>query len=80
MRYGSERPSPLRVRRLLRGSRLRDVAGATGLPDVYISQAERGERVLAGRPLLALAAYYQTPADRLTAEMERWLAREAGRA
>lgn len=66
------RPSPLRVRRLLRGARLLDVARATGLPLVYVSQVERGDRPLAGRVLHALARHYQTSADRLVSEMRRW--------
>jgi hypothetical protein len=70
------RPSPLRARRFLRGERLRDTAAATLLPEQYVSQAERGERDLAGRVLHALAIHYQTEATVLVAEMARWRDRE----
>lgn len=70
------RPSPLRIRRLLRGARLVDVANATGLHAIYISQAERGERRLAGALLRLLSVHYQTAPERLAAEMARWLAQD----
>jgi transcriptional regulator with XRE-family HTH domain len=71
------RPSPLRVRRILRGARLRDIATATGVQVMSLSELERGERPLAGRMLGILADYYQTAPERLVVEMARWAAREA---
>ena len=52
------RPSPLRLRRLVRGLRLRDVEKATGINDVVLSQIERGELPLTGGRLERLAGFY----------------------
>ena len=73
----SGRPSPLRLRRIHRGARLRDIATATGIHAVYLSELERGERPLAGRLLAVLADHYRTPPQTLVSEMGRWAAREA---
>ena len=70
------RPSPLRARRCLRGQRLIDVAAATGLHAVTLSQLERGERPLTGRSLQLLAKAYATPPERLSLEMTRWLTQD----
>jgi transcriptional regulator with XRE-family HTH domain len=67
-----QRPSPLRVRRFLRGLRLRDVADAVGAHETLISEIERGDSPLRGRVLHALANFYTTPSDRLLFEHERW--------
>jgi transcriptional regulator with XRE-family HTH domain len=69
------RPSPLRLRRIVRGLRLRDVQAATGLLEVRISQLERGELRLAGPRLAKLAAFYHCSAAQLVAEMAKWCAR-----
>jgi transcriptional regulator with XRE-family HTH domain len=66
------RPSPLRARRLLRGLRLRDLANDVDLHETTLSEVERGDTPLRGRVLHRLAAYYQTPSDRLLLEHERW--------
>jgi transcriptional regulator with XRE-family HTH domain len=76
LRVQPGRPSPLRVRRLLRGARLRDVAAATGLQMMALSEVERGERPLAGALLRLLSVHYQTAPERLTLEMTRWLAQD----
>jgi transcriptional regulator with XRE-family HTH domain len=69
------RPSPLRLRRVVRGLRLRDVAEATGLLEVRISQLERGELRLAGPRLVKLSEFYKCSATQLVAEMVKWCAR-----
>jgi transcriptional regulator with XRE-family HTH domain len=69
------RPSPLRLRRVVRGLRLRDVAEATGLLEVRLSQLERGELRLAGPRLTKLAAFYKCSTTQLVAEMVKWCAR-----
>src|SRR4029453_19116250 len=66
------RPSPLRARRLLRGWRLNDLERATGIADTVLSRLERGEHPLLGSWLRRLAAIYDTRADVLAAEHERW--------
>jgi len=71
---GTERPSPLRARRLLRGLRLRDVELATGIPDTTVSRLERGELSLIGRRLVRLAAFYATPPKAIRDEMDRYTA------
>jgi len=68
-------PSPLRLRRWVRGLRLRDVRDATGLIEPRISQVERGEARLAGPRLTKLAAFYKCSAAQLVAEMAKWCAR-----
>jgi transcriptional regulator with XRE-family HTH domain len=73
------RPSPLRVRRLLRGLRLVDVEHATGLPALLVSQLERGEGPPSGAALAELARFYATDAAQLRAEMDRWALAEARR-
>src|SRR5262245_10468343 len=73
----SARPSPLRLRRVVRGLRLRDIAEATGLLEVRISQAERGESYLWGRRLAALAAYYDVSPEVLLTERRRGAPRHA---
>src|SRR4029450_7352368 len=70
------RPSPLRVRRVLRGLRLRDVERAVGIPDTVLSALERGETKLLGPRLRRLAAFYATPPARLVDEMRSWLGRK----
>ena len=70
------RPSPLRARRCLRGQRLIDVAAATGLHAVTLSQLERGTLPLTGRSLQLLAQLYATAPERLTLEMARWLSQD----
>ena len=69
------RPSPLRLRRWVRGLRLRDVRESTGLLEVRISQLERGELRLAGPRLTRLAAFYRCSGAQLVAEMAKWCAR-----
>ena len=76
LRVQPGRPSSLRVRRLLRGERLRDVADATGLQTMAVSEAERAERPLAGRLLRRLSEHYATPGEQLVLEMRRWSVRE----
>ena len=66
-------PSPLRVRRLLRGLRLRDVAEATGINDVILSRLERGELPLLGRRLERIAVFYNERPEALRREMEKYL-------
>jgi transcriptional regulator with XRE-family HTH domain len=73
------RLSPLRLRRLVRGLRLRDVQEATGLLEVRISQLERGELRLAGPRLTNLAAFYRCSPAQLVAEMSKWAARTGRR-
>jgi transcriptional regulator with XRE-family HTH domain len=68
-------PSPLRLRRWVRGLRLRDLQEATGLLEVRLSQLERGELRLAGPRLAKLAAFYECSAAQLVAEMGKWCAR-----
>lgn len=65
------RPSPLRVRRLLHGLRLRDLGDKTGISEATLSRLERGEVPLLGRWLEALARYYATPPTVIRAEMEQ---------
>lgn len=67
-----DRPSPLRVRRLLCGLRLRDLESLTGIPETTLSRLERGWLPLEGARLDALAGAYATPPERLAAEMQRW--------
>jgi transcriptional regulator with XRE-family HTH domain len=74
MRATPSRPSPLRVRRFLRGLRLLDLARLAGLHATLLSGIERGERPLRGRPLRELARIYATDAPQLVAEMQRWSA------
>jgi hypothetical protein len=69
------RPSPLRLRRWVRGLRLRDVQDATGLLEVRLSQLERGELRLAGPRLAKLATFYGCAPAQLVLEMARWCAR-----
>jgi transcriptional regulator with XRE-family HTH domain len=71
------RPSKLRLRRLARGLRLRDVSVAIGVHDTILSQVERGEAPLRGKLLHALAGFYQTDALALLAEYDRWRQRDA---
>jgi transcriptional regulator with XRE-family HTH domain len=73
------RPSPLRIRRLLRGLRLVDVEHATGLPALLVSQLERGEGPPSAAALAELARFYATDAAQLRAEMDRWAVGEARR-
>lgn len=68
-------PSPLRLRRWVRGLRLRDVREGTGLLEVRISQLERGELRLAGPRLTKLAAFYKSTPEQLLEEMAKWCAR-----
>jgi len=75
----ASRPSPLRIRRLLRGLRLVDVEHATGLPALLISRLERGEGPPSTAALAELARYYATDTARLHAEMDRWAIGEARR-
>ena len=69
------RPSPLRLRRLARGLRLRDVEKATGINDVILSRIERGELPLVGRRLSLLADFYAERAGDLSLEMRRFRGR-----
>jgi transcriptional regulator with XRE-family HTH domain len=73
----AEKPSPLRVHRLLRGLRLRDLEQLTGIPDTTLSRLERGELSLTGRWLTILANNYAIPASTLTREMEQFLGIES---
>ena len=66
------RPSPLRLRRLHRGLRLRDLADAVRVNDATLGALERGDRNFDPRSLRALSVFYQTDAARLEAEMARW--------
>jgi transcriptional regulator with XRE-family HTH domain len=76
LRHGNAaaRPSPLRLRRLVRGLRIIDLARATGLIPVRISELERGECALAGHRLQRLARFYAVPPSTLVEEMGRWCA------
>ena len=69
------RPSPLRLRRIVRGLRLRDVAQGCGLIEVRVSELERGECRLDGHRLAKLAKFYNCAPAQLLDEMERWCAR-----
>jgi transcriptional regulator with XRE-family HTH domain len=71
----TSRPSPLRLRRIVRGLRLRDVQAATGLLEVRISQLERGECRLAGPRLTKLATFYKCEPSQLIDEMSKWCTR-----
>src|SRR5262245_61653530 len=67
-----DRPSMLRLRRLARGWRLRDLRDLVGVDEATIGGVERGDLPLRGRVLHALAEVYATSADRLLFEHERW--------
>jgi transcriptional regulator with XRE-family HTH domain len=67
------RPSPLRARRLLRGWSLYELQLATGIQEAELSLIERGRAPLKNSRLVRLATAYQTNADRLAAEQDRWL-------
>jgi transcriptional regulator with XRE-family HTH domain len=69
------RPSPLRLRRIVRGLRLRDLREATGLLEVILSQLERGECRLAGSRLTKLATFYTCEPTQLLDEMAKWCRR-----
>src|SRR5262245_16227113 len=73
------RPSPLRIRRLLRGQRQHDVARAIAVSSTLISQLERGDVPLGGPYLHRLARHFATAPAQLVAEMERWALGEARR-
>ena len=68
------RPSPLRIRRLMRGLRLRDLEYLSAIPESTLSRIERGELPLLGGWLTALARVYATDPVRLREEMESWAA------
>ena len=75
-------PSPLRLRRLALGLRLRDVDLATGVRNAVLSGIERGRRPLPPRVLHVIAEFYNVPPGTLAAEYEVGLAThevEAGR-
>ena len=66
------RPSMLRMRRLARGWRLRDLRDQTGFPEATLGGVERGDLPLRGRVLHTLATVYATSSERLLYEHERW--------
>jgi transcriptional regulator with XRE-family HTH domain len=59
----------------LRGWTLYELQLATGIQEPELSRIERGRVALKTRALFRLATAYQTDADRLAAEQERWLQR-----
>jgi transcriptional regulator with XRE-family HTH domain len=74
-RMASQRPSPLRTKRLLRGLRLRDLERATEIPETTLSRLERGESPLVGHWLTSLAAFYEVEPRILREEMAAFLDR-----
>jgi transcriptional regulator with XRE-family HTH domain len=62
----------LRLRRLARGWRLRDLRDVVGVDEATLSQVERGDQPLRGRVLRKLAETYATSSARLLYEHERW--------
>jgi len=75
----TNRPSPLRLRRLHRGLRLRDVGDAVGLDATRLGDFERGDRLLDQRALRVLSEFYAVGSAQLTAEMSRWLEQRGAR-
>jgi transcriptional regulator with XRE-family HTH domain len=67
-----DRPSMLRMRRLARGWRLRDLRDVVGIDEATLGGVERGDLPLRGRVLHKLAEVYATSGDRLLYEHARW--------
>lgn len=62
----------LRLRRLARGWRLRDLRDVVDVDEATLSAVERGDIPLRGRVLHKLAETYATSCARLLYEHERW--------
>jgi transcriptional regulator with XRE-family HTH domain len=62
----------LRLRRLARGWRLRDLRDVVNIDEATLGGVERGDLPLRGRVLHKLATVYATSSERLLYEHERW--------